>query len=247
MITAAERPGAGMAVAASWSGGKDGCLALHQAMQMGYAVKGLLNFVSPAQRRSCFHGIPNELMALQASLIGLPLLQHAVGDLATYECEFRRAAEILKERNIEGIVFGDIYLDGGENWVERVCADVGLEAIEPLWQREPAAIMEEFIGAGFRAVVVSAKADLFDRGLVGRMVDHELVREIAARGACPCGERGEFHTLVVDGPLFRGGAIEITESRAVLIEGFWPHWSLDILGWRIRESGTLRPAPAPAP
>jgi uncharacterized protein (TIGR00290 family) len=205
-------------------------------MEMGYRIGCLLNFTSTRHRRSCFHGIPRELMDLQAGLIGIPLLQHEVGDMELYEREFRRAASALKGQDIEAIVFGDIYLEGQENWVERVCGDLGITAIEPLWQRSPEGIMEEFIRSGFKAVVTSAKAELFDRHFVGREVDGVLLRELKERGICPCGEGGEFHTLVVDGPLFRGGGIEITDSRAVLIEGFWPHWSLDIQGWRVREN-----------
>jgi uncharacterized protein (TIGR00290 family) len=235
-LTTATNPtgiGTHLTVAASWSGGKDSCLACYKAMEMGYQIGCLLNFTSKKHQRSCFHGIPRGLMDLQASLIGIPLLQHEVSDMEFYEREFRQAASALKGQGIESIVFGDIYLEEQENWVERVCGDLGITAIEPLWQRPPETILEEFIHSGFKAVVTSAKAELFDRHFVGREVDSALLRELKERGICPCGEHGEFHTLVVDGPLFRGGGIEITDSQAVLIEGFWPHWSLDIQGWQV--------------
>jgi diphthamide synthase (EF-2-diphthine--ammonia ligase) len=91
-------------------------------------------------------------------------------------------------------------------------------------------IAMDFIKAGFRTVVISAKADLFGKEIAGRELDAALVRELIQKGICPCGENGEFHTLVVDGPLFRR-RIKITKAKAVFKQGFWDHWSLDIRGW----------------
>ena len=215
-------------VIASWSGGKDCCLAVHCAMQEGCRVEALLNFVAQATNRACFHGVPSDLMRRQADLMGIQLVQPPVpeGD-GQYEIAFKKAVAEFTPRGVAAMVFGDIYLDEHKEWVDRVCGDLGIEALEPLWNSDPETLMHTFIDAGFKAVVISAKEHLFDSRFMGRLVDRDLVAELVARGICPCGEHGEFHTLVVDGPLF-SKPIRITASEPVLKDGFWKHWSLDI-------------------
>jgi len=223
-------------VIASWSGGKDSCLACYKALQEGYEVVSLLNFISREYRRCCFQGIEGKLMKLQAGLIGIPIFQKEVtADMNEYEREFKEAVSKLKaSRGIEGMVFGDVYLDEHREWVERVCADLAIEPIEPLWGMPPAEVAGEFIQAGFKAVVVSSKADLFGKKSIGRIFDEEFLRELQDKSICPCGENGEFHTFVIDGPLF-GKRIEITKSEAVLKQGFWEHWFLYIQEWEVRD------------
>ena len=217
-----------LAVICSWSGGKDSCLACYKAIQQGYQVKYLLNFISKEFKRGCFHGIEAKLLKLQAELIGIPLVQKEVmADMQKYEEEFKAVVSELKSRGIKGMVFGDIYLDEHKVWVERVCADLGITSIEPLWNESPSNLIEEFVDLGFRAIVVSAQADKFDKDFVGRQVNRELLAELKSRNICPCGENGEFHTLVVDGPIFKK-SIKILESEPVLKQGFWKHWFLDI-------------------
>lgn len=213
----------------SWSGGKDSCLACYKAMQIGYRISFLLNLISRKYQRCCFHGIQKNLIDLQAQLIGIPLFQKDVSDdMGLYEKEFKEAVTDLKTRGAKGMVFGDIYLTEHQNWVERVCQELEIQAIEPLWQKTPEEVIEEFISLGFRAVVVSAKKELFDKDIIGRIVDREFVEELKRRNICPCGENGEYHTFVIGGPIFKKGEIAITQSKVVLKEGFWPHWFLDI-------------------
>lgn len=215
-------------VVCSWSGGKDSCLACFKAMKNGYRVERLLTFVSKQYKRCCFHGIEMKLSKLQAESTGIPLIHKAAGrSMKSYERDFKQAVSALRQKGIKGMVFGDIYLDEHKAWVERVCGELDIVPIEPLWGMEPGAVAREFVDAGFKAIVVSCKADLFDRDFVGRLYDRKLIRELEKRGICPCGENGEFHTLVVDGPLF-GRRVEILESRPILKEGFWKHWFLDI-------------------
>ena len=259
---------------ASWSGGKDSCLACYKAIKKGHRITTLLNFISTESKRCCFHGIEADLISLQAELIGIPLVQKEVTpDMQEYEKEFKAAvrginpfdfprapspgftlrvghsAELSRShterrlyisrrkrrglraaertKNINAMVFGDIYLDEHKDWVERVCRDLGIRAIEPLWNNQARALVEEFIDLGFKAVVVSCQADRLGKEFVGRTVDKKFVAELIARNICPCGENGEFHTLVIDGPLFKKG-IKIIESAPVLKEGFWKYWFLDI-------------------
>jgi uncharacterized protein (TIGR00290 family) len=218
-------------VASSWSGGKDSCLACYKAIKQGYNVKYLLNFISKEFKRCCFHGIEAKLIQLQAKLIGIPLIQKEVtADMQEYEKEFKVAVSGLKD--IKAMIFGDIYLEEHLNWVKRVCQNIGISAIEPLWNSLPSDLAEEFINLGFKAVVVSCQADKFGKDFVGREVDKELLDELKSRNICPCGENGEFHTLVVDGPIFKR-RIEILESEPVFKEGFWKYWFLDIKKYRV--------------
>lgn len=221
-----------MNIVSSWSGGKDSCLASYKAIKSGHRVSYLLSFISSRYKRGCFHGIEAGLMNLQAERIGIPLIQKEVSDdMEKYEAEFKEGVSEIKQKGIEGMVFGDIYLDEHKDWVDRVCKDLGIAAIEPLWGLSPLQIVEEFIDLGFKAIVVSCKADLFGKDFIGKYLDEDLIRELQKRNICPCGENGEFHTLVIDGPLFKR-SIEILESEPVLRESFWKHWFLDIKRYR---------------
>ncbi len=227
-----------MRVIASWSGGKDSCLALYEAVQAGHEVACLLNFLSKGSGRCCFHGIPAELARLQARCLSIDIVQREVSpDMTAYEEEFKDAvAGLKKDRKIEGMVFGDIYLDEHRQWVERVCTDLAIRPLEPLWHKPPAEVFDEFTGLGFKAVVTSARYDLFDGSFVGRDVDSDLKRHLEEKGVCVCGENGEYHTFVGDGPIFRD-RIEITKAETVVRDGFWKHWFLDIQSYRIESKG----------
>jgi uncharacterized protein (TIGR00290 family) len=217
----------------SWSGGKDSCLACYKAREQGFQVNFLLNFISREYKRCCFHGIEGKLINLQAEAVGIPLVQKEVtADIQEYEKEFKAAVEELKAKGMSQMVFGDIYLDEHKDWVERVCADLKIQAIEPLWNRPPESVVEEFIALGFKAVVVSAKADIFGKDFVGQTIDQRLLKELKKKNICPCGENGEFHSFVVNGPMFKK-RIEILESEPVLKKGFWKHWFLDIKQYRL--------------
>jgi diphthine-ammonia ligase len=219
--------------ASSWSGGKDSCLACYKALAQGYEIKYLVNFISREFKRCCFHGIEARLIKVQAELIGIPLIQKEVTqDMKEYEKEFKEALSGLK--GIDSMVFGDIYLDEHKDWVERVCSDLGIAAVEPLWNSSTERLIEEFIDLGFKAIVVSCQADKFNSDFVGSFIDKALLADLKSRDICPCGENGEFHTLVLDGPIFKK-RIEILEGAAVLKEGFWKYWFLDIKRFAIKD------------
>lgn len=210
----------------SWSGGKDSCLACYRAIKQGYQIKHLLNFISREYRRCCFHGIEADLLKLQADLVGIPLIQKEVtADMKEYEKEFKDAVKGIK--SAEAMVFGDIYLDEHKDWVDRVCADINIKPVEPLWNESALKLVDEFVDLGFKAMIVSCQADKFGKDFMGRIIDKKLIKELVDRGICPCGENGEFHTLVIDGPMFKR-KINILESEPVLKEGFWKYWFLDI-------------------
>ncbi len=217
-----------MKTISSWSGGKDSCLACYKALKQGFQVEYLLNFISRESKRGCFHGLEGKLLQFQAELIGIPIIQKEVSpDMEKYEEEFKAAVTEFRNKGINNMVFGDIYLLEHESWIERVCGDLKIKPLEPLWNNPPEKIIDEFVESGFKAVIVSCKADIMNKDYLGKIIDKKLALELKAKGICPCGENGEFHTLVIDGPIFKK-PINILEAVPILKEGFWKHWFLDI-------------------
>lgn len=213
----------------SWSGGKDSTLACARAMERGYEVAAIANFISDDYRRVRFHGTEAGLIEEQARLAGLKIFQRETS-AAGYEEDFKRAMREREAEGFRGMVFGDIYLDEHRQWVERVCAEVGIEAVEPLWGEPTLKILEEFIERGFTAVLVCGMKEYIGREWIGRKLDREFVEYIKGRpGADPCGERGEYHTFVTGGPIFEG-RIEITEQEVIERDGFW---LLDIKDYKV--------------
>lgn len=171
-------------------------------------------------------------MKLQAERVGIPITQKSVpADMELYEQGFKEAVTCFKKEEIPSMVFGDIFLLDHVNWIERVCGEIGIEPLEPLWNIPVRTLVDEFIDLGFKAVIVSCKADVLGKEFIGKVIDKNLVDKIVERGACPCGENGEYHTLVVDGPIF-SKPIEILKSEPLLRDGFWKHWFLDIKRYR---------------
>ena len=208
-----------MSYIVSWSGGKESCLALYQALGRGYQISHLVNFISEEFHRVSFHGTEARLIQLQSQAIGIPLLQKEASRDG-YESDFKEAVRSLIPGGVEGMVFGDIYLQEHRDWVERVCGELGIEAIEPLWGRSPEEILVSLIDNGSEAVIVSAKSGLIDEDCVGRRVDRAFMDYLKSKKIDLCGENGEYHTLVVNGPLFQR-QIQLTESRTIARDRYW--------------------------
>ncbi|SES62024.1 TIGR00289 family protein [Methanococcoides vulcani] len=213
-----------MSYIASWSGGKDSCFACYQAILDGYDISYLANFLSKEYRRVRFHGTEAKLIQLQAEAIGIPLFQKETTG-SGYEQEVKDAIGGLIPNGVEGIVCGDIYLQETRNLMERICGDLGIKLIEPLWGNDPEKILLEFIDYGFEATIVSADSNLFDKEWIGRKVDRDFLKYLKDNNIDVCGENGEYHTFVTDGPLFKK-KIKITSSRTIIRDRFW---FLDIL------------------
>jgi len=208
-----------MSYLASWSGGKDSCFALYEAMDKGYRISHLVNFISQEFHRVSFHGTEAKLIQLQSQAIGIPLLQKETTPDG-YEQEFKEAVQGLIPGGVEGMVFGDIYLQEHRDWVERVCRDLGIKAIEPLWGKNTEDILSGFIKKGFEAVVVSAKSDLVDEDWIGRRIDKAFMEYLKKKDIDLCGENGEYHTVVTNGPIFKG-RIRLIESRVISRDNYW--------------------------
>jgi len=167
-------------------------------------------------------------MQIQSQAIGIPLVQRQT-TRDTYEAEFISMLQAFKQEGIDGGAFGDIDFNEHRQWIERVCRKANITPHLPLWGQDHAKIMSDFIEAGFEAVVVAAKADLFGEEVLGRIVDMDFIDALAelrkTKDITLCGEAGEYHTFVINGPLFQK-RIEILETRKVFREG---HWIMEIL------------------
>ncbi len=206
-------------VFASWSGGKDSCLACYQTRVSGLKVRHLVNMITEDGKRSWTHGQSAQLLQVQAEAVGIPLVQRQT-TMDGYETKFKDTLLALKQEGVKGGVFGDIDIKEHRQWIERVCHEAAITPYLPLWGQGQEEVMRDFIDSGFEAVVVVTKADLLGKEWLGRKVDHELLCQLKQRPIQPCGEAGEYHTFVIDGPLFNQ-RIEILETNKVLRKGYW--------------------------
>ena len=207
----------------SWSGGKDCCLALFRALNQGMTVRYLANIVSEDGRRSRSHGISAEVIRAQSQALGIPVIQRPTTN-ENYETVFIDMLREFKREGIEGGGFGDIDFDPHREWDEKVCREVGLKPSLPLWKEDQTALVHEFIDAGFESVIITVKGEFFGEDMLGRKIDKYLLshlEEFASNGnVTPAGEAGEYHTLVIDGPIFQK-RLEILQSDTTEREGYW--------------------------
>ncbi len=204
--------------AVSWSGGKDSCLAFHR-MRAVFNVQVLVTMLTEDGTRTRSHGLRPEIIARQAALLDLELFT-ARASWQTYEAEFKRTLRQLVERGISHVVFGDIFLDASKAWADRVCRECGLEAVEPLWGLPTDDLFTNFIRIGGEAVIVATRAALLDASWLNQTLDPSMLPAFRALGVDACGERGEYHTLVVGFPSVRS-RLPICERGRLLHNGYW--------------------------
>ena len=185
----------------SWSGGKDSCLALYRACQAGAKPARLLTMFAEDGIRSRSHGLGKEVLQTQAAQLGIPIVAHSAS-WSEYESVFIKALYRLKQEGIHAGVFGDIDFLPHLEWDTRICAMTGMLLCLPLWQCPRLELLDQFLSAGFKAVIVTVKEDQLGREFLGRTIDQQIIGEFRQKGIDPCGENGEYHTVVVDGPLF---------------------------------------------
>ena len=217
----------------SWSGGKDSCFACYRAIESGLKVSHLVNMLSEDARRSWIHGLSTDLLQMQSQAIGIPLVQKR-STMATYEADFKDVILTLKKQGVRGGVFGDIDLDEHREWIDRLCQRVGITPRLPLWGLSQEKILRDFIDLGFEAIVVVAKAELFGEEWLGRKVDPDFLSHLSelrkTNDVTHCGEAGEYHTFVIDGPIFKQ-RVEVLDANKMLRDG---HWFLEILESELR-------------
>lgn len=203
----------------SWSGGKDSCFALMLAIQQGYKPKVLLNVLNEEGKISRSHGIPASILQSQAKMAGLPALLIS-SSWQDYETKFTAALTKLKEEfNLTHTVFGDIDLQAHRDWEEKVCSNAGLVAVLPLWKQDRKKLVLQMLEAGIEALIVSCNETMGER-FIGMVITPALVEELETMGIDACGENGEYHTLVLDCPLF-SKRINVEVVKKINHEGYW--------------------------
>jgi len=203
----------------SWSGGKDSCFATLQAIAQGYAPKVLLNVLNEKGKISRSHGISSEILQAQAHAAQLPI--HLISSSwQEYEQHFTNALKHLKEQyDLTYAIFGDIDLEPHREWEEKVCNKTGLKAYLPLWKQERRKLVIEMLEAGIETIIVSCNKIMGERFL-GEQLTPALVYELEALGVDPCGENGEFHTLVTNCSLFKH-PIEVSITQNLMHDNYW--------------------------
>jgi diphthine-ammonia ligase len=217
----------------SWSGGKDCCLACYRAIKSGYQVQALVNMVTEDGEKSWSHQIPAKWLKMQAEAMGIPIIQQPTSS-ENYKTSFKKVLALLKTEGVTTGIFGDIDFNEHRTWVEQVCQESGLQARLPLWGDKQEALIREFVDSGFAATVVLTKADILGEEWAGRAVDSRFIQDLLELGKTicltPCGEAGEYHTLVTDGPFFKR-RVEIVRAKKLLEQGYW---SLEISQLKLR-------------
>jgi uncharacterized protein (TIGR00290 family) len=207
------------AIYCSWSGGKDSSLALNLAIQGGARPGLLVTMLTEGGERSRSHGLRRELLEAQAASIGVPIA-FAATTWDGYEEALTAELVAARRRGLRRGVFGDIDIDSHREWVERVAAAAGTTAVHPLWQRDRAELMHAVLDLGFRAVVVAVRDGVLPTSLLGETIDAAMLAEFGRAGVDLAGENGEFHTCVVDGPIF-SHPVEVDRGETVLRDGVW--------------------------
>jgi uncharacterized protein (TIGR00290 family) len=207
----------------SWSGGKDSCLALYEIQKTrDYRVAALLTTVTSDYDRISMHGVRRVLLERQAASLGVPLHQVLISKGATneeYETKLIEAVSAYSEQGIDSIVFGDLFLEDIKAYRDQFLARHNLHGIYPVWMRDTTDFIREFIDLGFKAVITCVKGDVLDSSFAGMTIDQSFLSALPAH-VDPCGENGEFHTFVYDGPNF-AQPVKFSVGETVSRDGFW--------------------------
>ncbi len=203
----------------SWSGGKDSCFAFIKALEQGLKPAVLLNVLNEEGKISRSHGIPLAILEAQAAAMNIPL--HPISSSwKEYEHKFIAAlTELTETYQLQFAVFGDIDLQAHRDWEEKVCAAANLKAILPLWQKDRRSLVKQMLAAGIETMIVSCN-EVMGEKFLGKMLTPELINELEALGIDACGENGEFHTLVLNCPLFTH-KINVAVTDKVCHQGYW--------------------------
>jgi uncharacterized protein (TIGR00290 family) len=211
------------AVLFCWSGGKDSAMALRVLRQQREVrIAALLTTVTDGYDRISMHGVRRTLLLRQAGALGLPLCEVRIPPQCVnpiYEERMRNALLSQKENGVHCVAFGDIFLQDLREYRERNLAQVEMTAIFPIWKRDTRELAQDFCALGFRAIAVCVDPKKLSREFAGRELDESFFRDLPP-GVDACGENGEFHTFVYDGPIF-SRAIAVERGAVVERDGFY--------------------------
>jgi diphthine-ammonia ligase len=194
-------------------------MALYRAIQAGAKPAYLLTMLREDGKRSRSHGIPPTILERQAISLGIPLItRNATWE--EYEPVFTATLKELREEGVRMGVFGDIDMDEHREWEEMVCGKAGMEAHLPIWHTPRRELIESFLGVGFEAIIVACNDEKMGSHYLGRAVTLDLIGEFEEMGIDPAGEEGEYHTVVIDGPIFKL-PIQLNYGEKELHSGYW--------------------------
>ena len=204
----------------NWSGGKDSALALYKFIEnKEFEITQLLTSINAERQRISMHGIRKELLIKQAESIGIPLDIIEIPEstnMETYDSIMKNKLHTLKQKGIDYSIFGDIFLEDLRTYREARLSEVAIKGIFPLWKMQTKDVIAEFLKLGFKTIVVAADAKILSQDFVGRVIDEDFLKDLPSN-VDPCGENGEFHTFVFDGPIF-SKAIHFKIGEKVLKE-----------------------------
>jgi uncharacterized protein (TIGR00290 family) len=205
-----------------WSGGKDSAMALHTLLQRSdIHVVALLTTVTEGYERISMHGVRRELLYRQAQSIGLPLHEVRIPPQCVnpiYEARMEEALRVHIESGVQTVAFGDIFLQDLRAYREKNLARIGMTALFPIWKRDTRELIRSFHANRFRAIAVCVDSGVLDSSFAGRELDESFFRDLPPQ-ADACGENGEFHTFVFDGPIFHS-PIHVRTGEIVNRDGF---------------------------
>ncbi len=208
----------------SWSGGKDSAFAFYEMQKnKNYETLALLTTVTEDYGRISMHGVREELLTKQAISLGVELYKVLIsknGSNQEYEEKMRSALEKFKSEGVESVGFGDIFLEELKKYREDKLFQVGMKGLFPIWKKDTSELASRFIDLGFKTVITCVDSKVIGKEFVGREFDRKVLSELPV-GIDPCGERGEFHSFVYDGPIFRE-PVSCKKGEIVLRdERFW--------------------------
>lgn len=215
----------------SWSGGKDSMLALHKLIHdQRYKVVGLLTTFAGRKHSVKFHFVDENLIRQQAEMFGLPLFPVYIGEKANnkeyIDAHLKKLLELQQQENIEAVAFGDIFLQGIRSFREDMLKNSGLQCVFPLWGKKPTDLLQTFFDEKYRTIITAVNIQQLSPSFAGKELNEQLLRQFPAE-ADLCGENGEYHTFVFDGPLFRQPVSFLREGKSYKIS-FKPEYSIEL-------------------
>ena len=190
----------------TWSGGKDSAMALYELqMTQSYGISALLTTITEDYGRVSMHGVREILLERQAESLGFPLEKVFISKNASNEEYEHKMRDVLERYLLSGVfsvAFGDIFLEDVRKYREDNLSKIGMTAIFPIWRRNTTELAHRFIDLGFKAVITCVDSNVLDKTFVGRVFDEQFLSELPST-IDPCGENGEFHSFVYDGPIFQ--------------------------------------------
>lgn len=212
----------------NWSSGKDAAMALYYVRQAGkFSVEMLFTTLSGSSQRVSMHGVRKALLQEQVENTGLPLQIADIStetSMETYNQVMENETLKLKERGFTHSIFGDIFLEDLRQYREDQLASIGVKCIFPLWKKDTSVLMQEFIDLGFKAIVVCTNSKYLDNSFCGKIIDQKFINDLPDN-VDPCGENGEFHSFVFDGPIFHNPVkFKIGEKQIKTFESADDKW-----------------------